>query len=175
MRICSLIPSGTEILFALGLGDQVIVVTEYSNYPPEAKSKSIVSRGRIDASSLSSSQVSSKVAELMQSCAGTYLLDADWLRRERPDLILSQDLCQVCDLQAEEVVRTLDSLGIGAEVLVLSPLCLSDILNNIRVVGRAPGRPSRADGLVSHLQVRMGDVVRNVAKVEARPRVLRLE
>ena len=175
MRICSLIPSGTEILFSLGLGDQVIGVTEYCNYPPEAKSRLVVSRGRITAAILSSRDVDRQVQELVGTGIGTYALDSGWLQQEKPDLILSQDLCLVCDLQAQEVMGTVDSLGIETEVLVLGPSSLSDILNNVLRVGRATGRESRAEELVSQLRTRIDKVASMAAHVQTRPRVLCLE
>ena len=175
MRICSLLPSGTEILFELGLGEQIIGVTEYCLYPPEARSKPIVSRGKIDSRVLNSGQIQEKVAELAQSGAGTFLLDAEWLERERPDLIISQDMCRVCDIRAEEVIRTVDSLGIDARVLVLKPSRLADIMENVRLVGQATQRTAMAEGLASRLEFRIGDVGRRLASVEERPRALCLE
>jgi len=94
MKICSLVASGTEILFALGLGNQVVGVTEYCNYPPEAKSRHIVTRGVIDIYHMTARQVDDTVQDLAKRGKSAYSFDTDWLKLTKPDLILTQDMCK---------------------------------------------------------------------------------
>src|SRR5437899_13023022 len=110
MKICSLIPSGTEILFDLGLGEQVGAVTQFCDYPPQAKTRPVVSRARVDTSVMSAREAAEITNSLAQSGQGTYVFDTEWLYREKPDLILTQDLCRVCDLEASKVVEAIASI-----------------------------------------------------------------
>ena len=94
MKICSLLPSGTEILFALGLGDQVIGVTDLCDYPDEARNKPIVCRSKIDVAVLSSEQVEEEMRRILSSGESPYDLDQEWLMEHSPDVVLTQDLRQ---------------------------------------------------------------------------------
>ncbi|MQF96527.1 MAG: cobalamin-binding protein, partial [SAR202 cluster bacterium] len=89
MKICSLLPSGTEILFALGLGEQVIGISDLCDYPPEATSKPVVSRSKVDPLVLSSEEVETAMLALLTRGENPYSLDQDWLIRESPDVILT--------------------------------------------------------------------------------------
>ncbi|MDA2932958.1 ABC transporter substrate-binding protein, partial [Acidobacteria bacterium AH-259-D05] len=112
---------------------------------------------------------------LAQSGKGTYTFDTEWLCREKPDLILTQDLCHVCDLDASEVVKAIASLQPPPEVLVLSPKNLADIMNNIKRVGEATGVMEKADLLYTRLQSRIDAVADRAASAEHKPRVFMLE
>lgn len=92
MKICSLLPSGTEILFELGLGDQIAGVSDLCDYPAEARGKTVVSRSKVDPSVLSSDEVEAVMVDLLTRGENPYELDQDWLVRESPDVILTQDL-----------------------------------------------------------------------------------
>ena len=93
MKICSLLPSGTEILFALGLGEQVVGVSDLCDYPPESLSKPVVCRSKVDPQALSSEQVEEQMHRLLAAGESPYDLDTQWLLQKSPDVVLTQDLC----------------------------------------------------------------------------------
>ncbi len=175
MKICSLLASGTEMLFALGLGEQVIGVTEYCNYPPEAKTKRVVSRGVIDIYHMSAKEVDAKVQELARTGSSAYTFDTEWLTRVKPDLILTQDMCRSCDLEAKDVFCAIESMEPKPKVIVLNPRRLSDIFTNIGRVAEAAGVPERGISLVGALRGRIQRVKELVSHISTKPHVLYLE
>ncbi|MDA2934986.1 ABC transporter substrate-binding protein, partial [Acidobacteria bacterium AH-259-D05] len=175
MKICSLIPSGTEIAFALGVGDQVVAVTEYCNYPPEARTKRVVSRGVIDIFRLSAREVDEKVQALAKAGKPAYQFDTQWLSKVKPDLILTQDMCHSCDLEAKEVFHAITGFKPEPEVLVLSPRRLADIFENIRRVAERAGVRQKAEEFIRELESRIERVGHLVSQASDRPRVLFLE
>lgn len=175
VKICSLIPSGTEILFALGLGDQVVGVTSYCNHPPEARKKRVVSKGVIDIFRLTAREVDEKVQELAKTGQPAYVLEASWLADVKPDLILTQDMCRSCDLQAEEVFQVILDFEQKPVVLLLNPHRLADVFSNLRRVAETAGVPERASKIVDSLRSRVQKVTRLVSQTSYRPRVLFLE
>ncbi|MDA2932957.1 ABC transporter substrate-binding protein [Acidobacteria bacterium AH-259-D05] len=175
MKICSLLPSGTEILFALGLGEQVVGVTDLCNYPPEAKKKRVVCRSRVDPTHLSSAEVERRIQQILQAGESPFLLDANWLRTEQPELILTQDLCYVCDLDASQLMELSSLLRPQPQILILSPKTLSDIFDNTKKVGEATGALAKAEELVKELRERVDAVASKAAAASYKPRVLSLE
>ena len=175
MKICSLLPSGTEIAFALGLGDQVVGVTDLCDYPPEAASKPVVSLSLVDSSVLSSAEVEQRMKELAAEGRSTHEIDAEWLDSERPDLVLTQDVCAFCDVDASQVNEAVASCSIHSNVVVLSPKTVSGILASIREVGEAAGVSDRAETLVSGLQTRLYQVTAAAARASHKPEVFSLE
>jgi iron complex transport system substrate-binding protein len=175
MKICSLLPSGTEILFALGLGDQVIGVTDLCDYPPEAGDKPVVCRSKIDVSVMSSEEVEAEMRRLQASGESPYDLDQDWLVRHSPDVVLTQDLCYFCEVDAPTVDRAVQALAVQPRVLVLQPRRLGEIFQSICLVGETCGATSAAQGLVAQLEGRVGKVKELMASVSHRPRVFSIE
>ena len=175
MKICSLLPSGTEITFALGLGDLVVGVSDLCDHPPEARTKHVACRSLIDTSTLSSREVEHKIREYTDAGQSTFVLDVEWLDNASPDLILTQDLCYVCDVDAAQVFEAVDGAESVPQILVLSPKTVSEIYDNIREVGNASGVTDRAEGLVSSLQRRVEAVTWKLDRVEHRPKVFSLE
>ena len=175
MKICSLLPSGTEIAFALGLGDQVVGVTDLCDYPPEAATKPVVSRSLVDPSVLSSAEVERCMAELAAEGRSTHEIDTGWLDREQPDLVLTQDVCAFCDVDASEVREAVTECGIHSNVVVLSPKTISGIFASIRDVGKAAGASDRADTLVSELQSRLYQTTAVAARASHKQEVFSLE
>src|SRR5487761_1249775 len=96
MRICSLLPSATEIVCALGLGHQLVAVSHECNYPPEVRSKPHITRGLVDSASSTSAEIDTFVSQHLQNTHGIYALDQTMLEQLDPDLILTQELCDVC-------------------------------------------------------------------------------
>ncbi len=174
MRICSFLPSATEILYALGLGDSVAGVTFECNYPPEARSKPVVVHTRLD-HGLSSQEIDRQVSEFVARGESLYQVDAEALRRIQPDLIVTQDLCHVCATSPGDLGSALASLIPEPKVLSLSPHTLAEVWKDILNVGEATGRGVEARALVEELERRVAAVERAVAGVPVCPRVLCLE
>ena len=175
MKICSLLPSGTEILFALGLGDKVIGVSDLCNYPPEAQDKPVICRSKMDVSVLSSDQVEQEMRRMLATGESPYELDEEWLRRESPDVVLTQDLCYFCEVDAATVGEAVRGMPAQPEVVVLQPKTLGEIFDSIRQVGGVCQASDKATALVDQLQGRVKSVVRAVASSDLPRKVFSLE
>jgi iron complex transport system substrate-binding protein len=140
MRIVSLLPSATEIVYSLGLGDNLVGVSSDCDHPPEALDKPVVSSSSLDLSDGDSpAAIDSLVRASMSVAEPIYRLDRELIRGLRPDLILAQDLCRVCAVPSGHVTEALESLGCSADVISLDPSNLSDILSSIEDVARVAG------------------------------------
>lgn len=172
-RIVSFLPSATEILYDLGVGDQVLAVTHECNYPAAAKSKPKVIHSAFDPQNMSSQEIDSKVVSLMKSGQDIYVLDEQVLKKANPDLIVAQGICEVCSPFTKEINKAVTILGGRPEVLILDPRTLDDILDNIAEVGRKVGKLAQANELVSILRGRIKSI-HNIPK-GARPKVICIE
>ncbi len=175
MKICSLLPSGTEILYALGLGDQIVGVTDLCDYPPEVKEKPVVCRSRIDVDSMTSQQVDAMMRRILEAGESPYELDGEWVSSNSPDVVLTQDLCYFCEVDAQTVGRTVDQMPFPPEVVILNPRTLRGIFDSILQVGEKCGVPERAGNLVSQLEARVEAVEDALSAVVGSPRVFSLE
>jgi iron complex transport system substrate-binding protein len=173
MRIVSLLPSATEILFALGAGADVVGVTFECDFPPEARTRQIVSNTTLP-SGLSPSEIDAMVRARMAAGEDLYTLDEGGLRTLDPELVVTQDLCAVCAVDINEVDEALAHLGCRAEVLTLDPMTLDEVLMSIEAVGRSTGTLARASDLVGGLRQRLELVAHAVAS-RHRPRMAVLE
>ena len=144
VRIVSLLPSATEILFALGAGEDVVGVTFECDHPPEARSRRIVSTTSLP-EGLTPAQIDAEVKARLAAGDDLYRLDEDALRDLDPDLVVTQDLCAVCAVDVSEVDQALDYLGCRASVVTLDPMTLDDVLVSIETVGSATNRRDIAD------------------------------
>lgn len=174
MRIVSLLPSATEIVFALGLGDQLEGVTFECDHPAEARAKVVVSGTALPAGLDDPSEIDRLVTESMEAEQPIYTLDAERIRTIRPDLILAQDLCRVCAVPSGHVEAALDRLGCTAEVLSLDPNTLGDVIACVGQVGEATGRKERARELMESLRDRI-EAVRTSVQNEPTRRVVAIE
>ncbi|HEY6427865.1 MAG TPA: cobalamin-binding protein [Acidimicrobiales bacterium] len=175
MRIVSLLPSATEIVYALGLGDQLCGVSFECDYPEAARSVPIISGTALPTDgSLSAREIDAKVSTLVADGSSIYTLDADRLRAIDPDLILAQDLCQVCAVPSGAVEEALEVIGCHAAVVSLDPNTLDDVIEGIGAVGEVTGTSERATALIDELHRRL-DAVRAGVASRPRPRVLVLE
>lgn len=174
MKIVSLLPSSTEIVYALGLGDDLVAVSHECDYPAVARQKPRMTRAMIDAT-LSSAEIDERVRKTLHSAGSLYELDFDLLNRLQPDLILTQQLCDVCAVSYEYVKDAVKGLRGSPQVVNLEPLCLNDILENIRTVGRLAGRMSQAEELVESLQHRIARVRQLAPQRSTRPRTFLME
>ena len=155
MRIVSLLPSATEIVFALGLGDSLVGVSHMCDYPAEARGLPVVSRSIRSKSHLSSAEIDAIIQQARATGNPLYIIDGDLLRRLRPDIILTQELCEVCAVGAGSVFETAAKvLDYSPEILSIRPAGLDDIFNNIQRIGAAAGASDRADALLRQLRSR---------------------
>ena len=163
MRLVSLLPSATEIVYALGLGGDLVGVTFECDEPPAARvDKTVVVAGR-DTSGMSPAEIDSYVRAQLDAGADLYTLHAQALATLEPELILTQDLCRVCAIPSGHVEDALDYLGCRAEVLSLDPHSLQDVLDSILAIGQAAGAAERAAHLVAGLRARIDLVAGRVA------------
>ncbi len=168
MRIVSLLPSATEILFALGAGDDVVGVTFECDHPVEARSRTIVSTSAMP-EGLTPREIDAFVADAMRAGKDLYHLDEGALTGLDADLVVTQDLCAVCAVDVSVVDDALAHLGCTAEVLTVDPHTLEEVLESVLTLGRATGRALEASTLVASLRGRLDGVVRRVADRPVRP------
>lgn len=173
MRIVSLLPSTTEILFAIGAGEDVVGVTNECDFPPEARTRRIVSTTALP-EGLTPRQIDDFVGGAVARGKDLYRLDQGALADLDAGLVVTQDLCAVCAVDVSVVDDALAHLGCTAEVLTIDPHTLDEVFTSIRTLGRATGREREAEALVSGLHARLAEVVRRVAH-RRRPRVVLLE
>ena len=172
MRIVSLLPSATEIVFALGLGDSLVGVSHSCDYPAAAQGRPVVSRSIRSKSHLSGAAIDAIVQQARAAGNPLYLIDGDLLRRLQPDLILTQELCEVCAVGAGSVFETAARvLDYTPEILSIRPAGLDDIFDNIRRIGAAAGVPHRAATLLEGLRRRRDYVAQQAVADGPRPRV----
>ncbi|MBL7259120.1 ABC transporter substrate-binding protein [Paractinoplanes lichenicola] len=174
MRLVSLLPSATEIVYALGLGDQLVGVTFECDEPPSARQEKTVVVGGKDTRGMDPGEIDAYVRGRLAEGGDLYTLHADALAGLAPDLILTQDLCRVCALPSGHVTDALDHLGCRAEVVSLDPYSLDEVLESIEAVGAAARVPERASTLVAGLRARLAEVAAAVAH-RKRPRVAIVE
>jgi iron complex transport system substrate-binding protein len=175
VRIVSLLPSATEIVYALGLGEDLHGVSFECDYPEQARSVAIVSGTALPTDgSLDAREIDAAVSARVAAGESIYTLDDARIRAIDPDLILAQDLCRVCAVPSGAVEEALDVIGCHAQVVSLDPGGLDDVIACIGSVGAATGRTAEADALMESLRGRV-DAVRRRVRGRERPRVLVLE
>ena len=176
MKICCLLPSGAEILYALGLADYVTGVSDLCDYPPEIlQTKPVVSRSRVDPAVMSSEEVEAALRDILSKGESPYELDYEWLARELPDIIFTQDLCHICEIDAGEVNMAVKGMPVQPRVVVLQPRTFDDIMDSIVEVGDVCGVPGRAAALVASLRARADAVVGKAEAAGSHPSVFSLE
>ena len=175
MKICSFLPSATEILFALGLSNEVAGVTFECDFPAEAAGKPVVVHSAMQ-SGLSPREIDDAVRVAAEVGGSLYFVDWPLLEAIGPDVIVAQDLCRVCAISTPTLARELGELASPPRVLSLSPHSLADVFADIKAVGEATGRGAAAKGLTDALRARVERVrVAASAGAVAKPRVLCLE
>jgi iron complex transport system substrate-binding protein len=174
MRILSLLPSATEIVYALGLGDNLVGVSHECDYPAEARTKPIVSRSNLS-TALLSQEVHSVVSEHHHSSHSLYSIDAQLLKQIDPDVILTQELCTVCAIPVAQVREAAKILAGPRCVVSLEPNNLRQILGNISAVAEVTGREMEAGALVAELESRITRVASTTSSAIEHPRVFCME
>src|SRR4029450_872842 len=155
LRIVSFLPSATEMACALGLADQLVGVTHECDYPQEIKGKPIVVRSALPVENMSEQEIDRAVSERLRNGQSLYRVDEQLLRELAPDLILTQDLCQVCAPSGNEVSQVLNALPCKPQILWLTPKSLDEIFDNIRELGEATARLKDAQHLIEGWQVQL--------------------
>ena len=173
-RIVSLLPSATEVVYALGLGDQLVAVTHECDFPSDALTKPKATYSLVAHESMTALEIDIAVREALGTDGTLYDLDRQLLASLRPDLILTQELCDVCAVSFNRVRDAAAALG-GPRVVSLDPHYLRDILENILLVGRVTGTEERAAEVVKDAHRRIGRVAAVTAGIRRRPRVVLLE
>jgi iron complex transport system substrate-binding protein len=173
VRIVSLLPSTTEILFAIGAGDDVVGVTFECDYPEQARGRRIVSTSAMP-EGLSPAEIDAFVVAALARGDDLYHLDQGALAGLDADLVVTQDLCAVCAVDVSVVDDALAHLGCTADVLTIDPYTLGEVLDSIVTLGRATGHQPEAERIVADQQARL-DVVRRATAGRPRPRVMFLE
>ena len=175
MRICTFLPSATEIVYLLGLGDSLYGVSHECDFPSDAVAVPKVVRSRFDPETLSSSEIDSLVTDMMMRGENIYEVDEDALAEARPDLVITQQLCEVCAVSFEEVQQAVQRLDSPPEVLSLDPHGIDEVLEDILRVGAYAGRDSSAHHAVFNLRARIDAVRRAVSQRENAPTVACVE
>jgi iron complex transport system substrate-binding protein len=174
MRICSLLPSATEIAYAIGLGDSIVGVSHECDFPADAATKPSLLRTRVDPQA-PPAEIDRLVREIIARGESIYAVDAEMLSILAPDLILTQDLCHVCAASPDDLATALTRFARPPRVLSLTPRSLGEVWDDIRRVGEATGRRCEADAVASRLQKRVQDTAAAAAQATSRPRVACLE
>jgi len=158
LRIVSLLPSATEILYAISAGVDVVGVSHECDYPADASTKLRIIEPLLDNYQLQSEGIDEIVIEHLRHGKSLYRVNVDQLRKADPDLVITQELCDVCAVGAEDVLTAVSQLGKPVQVLSLNPHSLRDVQDDIRRVGKAVGHAEQAERVVSDLQRKIEDI-----------------
>src|SRR5947199_2323926 len=170
MRIVSLLPSATEIVCALGLEDALVGITHECDYPPSVAGKPRLTSSHISHETMTSAEIDHAVRSQLDGHGSIYHLDEARLRELKPDLILTQELCEVCAVSYKTVQHAARMFEAEVTVVSLEPNTIADIFDNIHTVGKLTGREIEADDLVRSLSARLDRITDKTADIEHRPR-----
>ena len=170
MRIVSLLPSATEILFALGLDREIVGVSHECDFPPQARTKPVVIHSRLPLDA-PPAEIDRLVREYASRGESLYAVDTDILEALQPDLIITQDLCHVCAASPEDLATVLAGFRHRPEVLCLNPRDLGDVWRDILLVGEATSRGPQAEALLEEIGERLGKLEEQLDASVPRPRV----
>jgi iron complex transport system substrate-binding protein len=174
-QIVSFLPSATEMACALGLSDQLVGITHECDYPPEVKGKAVVVRKALPIETMSQREIDLAVSERMRDGRSLYEVDEKLLQELAPDLILTQDLCQVCAPSGNEVSHALNLLPKKPQILWLTPNSMEQIFDNLRELGEATGQTKEAKELVAEGRGRLERIETVTRNLSYRPRVFCME
>jgi iron complex transport system substrate-binding protein len=174
MRIVSLLPSATEILFTLGFDKEVVGVSHECDFPEQARTKRVVIHSRLPHDA-PPAEIDRLVREYLARDESLYSVDAEALAELGPDLIIMQDLCQVCAASPDDLAIALARFPEPPEVLCLNPQDLGDVWRDILWIGEATCRGHEAEALLKKIGTRLGELECQLDGVEHRPRVAILE
>jgi len=174
-RIVSFLPSATEMVCALGLSDRLVGITHECDYPPEITGRPVVVRNALSLEGMSQKEIDQAVTERLRDGQSLYQIDEKLLQELQPDLILTQNLCQVCAPSGNEVFQVLTLLPQKPEILWMTPKSLAGIEQNMRDLGQATGRSQAAEEFIASGRVRLETIAAATRDLSGRPRVFCLE
>jgi iron complex transport system substrate-binding protein len=171
MRICSLVPAATEIIFSLGLGDRVVGVTHECDWPPEATARPAVTASLLESGDLASVDIDRAVAEAARNGKPLYGIDAERWAEIDADVVVAQELCDVCAVSRRDVDGLVEARSLEVEVIEVSPTTLDGILASVIGLGVRLDAEGAADELAHGMRARLERVSSALADVETSPRV----
>jgi iron complex transport system substrate-binding protein len=174
-RIVSFLPSATEMVCVLGLEEKLLGLTHECDFPGSIKGKPVVVKSAIPVEQLSEPEIDTAVSERLSAGLSVYQVDEVLLKSLAPDLILTQDLCQVCAPSGNEVTQALNALPNRPEILWLTPRTLAEIADNLREVARATGTMERAEAWIATNFERLKQIETLALQAAVRPRVFCME
>jgi iron complex transport system substrate-binding protein len=167
VRIVSLLPSATDIVAELGLLDSLVGISDDCNWPPEVSSKPLVARTRIDVSELTSAEIDALVSQSASESHSLYAVDAELMDELKPDLVITQDLCEVCAVSSGDLAT---ACPIGTEVFSMNPRSLDDVVESVITLADQLGVHERGIAVADEMRAKIQTVRTAVAGLE-RPRV----
>lgn len=171
MRIVSFLPAATEMACALGLEESIVGISAECDYPASVRGKPVVVHSALSLASMTPSEIDDAVRRTIHETGTLYAVDETLLRRLEPDLILTQDLCQVCAPSGNDITRVIASLERKPDVAYFTPHSLADVDDNLRALGDATGMRARAEAVIASNHARIERVEERVAEVEMHPTV----
>jgi iron complex transport system substrate-binding protein len=174
-RIVSFLPSATEMVCALGLEDYLVGITHECDYPPSVKGKPVVVSSAVPVENMTEAEIDQAVSAQVHAGLSVYQVDEVLLRQLAPDLILAQNLCDVCAPSGNEITRALKVLPQTPEILLLTPKSIQGILENLREVGQAAGCLEAAEGWIDAATNKLERIAATARALPSRPRVFCME
>ena len=175
IRICSLLPSTTEIVCELGLKENLVGITHECDYPAEIRDVQVVTKSLIDHTGSTSSQINTHISEALHKGSGIYAIDNEALSKVDPNIILTQELCEVCAVSYSMVEESVRTLRGNQKILSFEPSNLEGILDSILQIGKQTNTESKASSIVGQAHSRLDFIKSQSLKSSAKPRVLGLE
>lgn len=174
MRIVSLLPSATDIVFSLGLGENLVGRTHECDWPAGVASVPVMTKDALATASMETREIHEAISESLHRGSSIYQLDPEALKAAKPDIVLTQELCEVCAVSYSQVRSAVRLLDADAAIVSLEPRTVDEILETISVVGELAGVPTRAEAIVDQLRARL-DRIRIQVGALPRPRVASIE
>jgi len=174
-RIVSFLPAATEMVYALGLGDQLLGVSHECDFPAATKTKPVIVRPALALEKMTLREIDVAVAERIRSGGSLYQVDETLLCELKPDLILTQNLCQVCATSGNDLTDALKLLQPKPEILWMTPHSLTEIFENIRELSQATGRSNAAETFIAEWRERLEKIAAQTKNISRRPRVFCME